>query len=310
MRVFVTGGTGAVGPYAVRALVGAGHDVRALARSDTAADSLRECGATPVRVSLFDRDELTEALAGCDAVANLASALPSTAAFVRESAWAECHRVRREGSAAVVDAAVAANVPRVLQESVAMLYEDAGDRWIDETCSVEEYPIATGNHAAEASARRFAGSGGVGVVLRFGIFYGRGAAHSEQIMALARRRIAVLFGRAEAYTSSIHVADAGDAVVAALGAQAGIYNIVDDQPVTKKANTAAMAVAVRKSPLISVPGRAALVLGERTTSLTRSLRVSNELFRTTTGWAPRYPSVWEGYAHMAGQPGHGDARHT
>jgi nucleoside-diphosphate-sugar epimerase len=37
MRVFVTGGTGAIGGYAVPALVGAGHSVSALARSDAKA---------------------------------------------------------------------------------------------------------------------------------------------------------------------------------------------------------------------------------------------------------------------------------
>lgn len=56
-----------------------------------------------------------------------------------------------EGSAAVVDAALDAGVARVLQESVAMLYRDRGDRWIDEQWPVDHYPIAVGNHAAEAA---------------------------------------------------------------------------------------------------------------------------------------------------------------
>ncbi|MFE0748779.1 NAD-dependent epimerase/dehydratase family protein [Gordonia sp. NPDC058843] len=299
MRVFVTGGTGAIGGYAVPALVAAGHEVRALARSEAGASALRAQGATPTHVSLFDRNGLAEGFDGCAAVVNLASALPGTASFVRLSAWEECHRIRREGSAAVVDAAIAADVPRVLQESVAMVYADSGDQWIDEESPVDHYPIAAGNHAAEASAHRFTGSGGTGVVLRFGLFYGAGAAHSEQLMALARRRIGFRAGRPDAYVSSIHLADAADAVVSALRAESGTYNIVDDLPVTKRHHTAALAGAVGRHPVVTGPGRAALLLGARTTSLTRSLRVSNKRFRSASGWQPHYASVWEGYAQMA-----------
>jgi hypothetical protein len=83
-------------------------------------------------------------------------------------AWAHNNRVRTAGSAAVVDAALAAGVPRVIQESVVMLCRDGGADGIDEDTPTDNYPNASGNHAAEASARRFAEEGGVGVVLRGG----------------------------------------------------------------------------------------------------------------------------------------------
>jgi hypothetical protein len=60
-----------------------------------------------------------------------------------------------------------------------------------------------------------------------------------------------------------------------------------------------MADAVGAKPWISGPGRLALVLGDRTTSMTRSLRVRNTRFRSATGWKPGYPSVREGYLAMA-----------
>ena len=47
MKVFVAGGTGAVGQPAVRALVEAGHEVSALARSPDKADWLARQRATP-----------------------------------------------------------------------------------------------------------------------------------------------------------------------------------------------------------------------------------------------------------------------
>jgi nucleoside-diphosphate-sugar epimerase len=299
MRIFVTGGTGAIGRYAVPTLIDAGHSVTAMARSDAKGDELRSAGADPVTVSLFDRDGLTSALAGHDAVVNLATALPPTGSATRVSAWAACERVRTEGSSAVVDAALAANVPRLLQESVVMIYADAGDEWIDEEAPVDHYPIARGNHAAEASARRFAEAGGTATVLRFGLFYGPGAAHSEEILSLARRHIGFMPGRRDTYTSSIQVADAAHAVAAAVTAPGGTYNVVDDEPVTKAQYAQACADAVGAASWVRVPGRLGLLLGHRLTSLTRSLRVSNRRLKTVAGWRPEYPSVREGYRAMA-----------
>lgn len=303
MRVFVTGGTGAIGVHAVPALIAAGHRVTAMARSEAKAAVLRAQGATAVRVSLFDRDGLTSAFRGHHAVVNLASALPTPQRFMLKSAWKECQRIRTEGSAAVVDAASAAGVARVVQESVVMIYHDGGECWIDEDWPVDHFPIAAGNHAAESSARRFAELGRDAVVLRFGLFYGPGAAHSEQIMDLARRHIVFQAGRRDPYMSSIHLGDASSAVVAALKCPAGTYNIADDEPVTKEQNTRAIAEAVATRTWIAGPGRLALLLGDRTTSMTRSLRVSNARFRAAAEWKPRYPSVREGYRAMAANVG-------
>jgi nucleoside-diphosphate-sugar epimerase len=141
--------------------------------------------------------------------------------------------------------------------------------------------------------------GGTGIVLRFGWFYGPGATHSEQLLALARRHICIQMGRADGYVSSIHMADAGTAVVAALDAPAGTFNVVDDEPLTKRQYADALAAAAHTKAWLRAPGRAALLLGNRSTSLTRSVRVSNGRFRAATGWEPRYPSAREGWIATA-----------
>jgi nucleoside-diphosphate-sugar epimerase len=300
MRVFIAGGTGAIGIRAVPALISAGHQVSALARSAEKAKLLEDFGAEPVAVSLFDRPALATAFADHDAVVNLASALPPTTSFIRKSAWRECETVRVKGSATVTDACLDAGVPRLIQESVVMLYRDGGHTWIDEEHPVDHYPITKGNHAAEGSARRFAHAGGRVAVLRFGLFYGSGAAHSQQIVALARRHIGLVSGPQSSYMSSIHVADAAGAVVAALADSAsGTFNIVDNQPVTKAEHAQACADAVGAATWLKGPGRLGLLLGDRLTSLTRSLRVTNARFRGATSWQPHYPSVHEGLRAMA-----------
>jgi nucleoside-diphosphate-sugar epimerase len=273
--------------------------VTALARSAEKAEALRSQGAAPMAVSIFDRSALSQAFKGHDAVVNLASAIPSTSKFMDSTAWAANDRIRTEGSASIVDAATSAGVSRVVQESVSMLYRDRGDAWIDENWPTDDYPMARGNHAAEASANRFSAAGGIGVVLRFGWFYGPGATHSEEFLALARRRICVMMGAPHGFLSSIHMADGGAAVAAALTVPAGTYNVVDDEPLTKRAYADALAAATGRAAWLRVPGRLALLLGDRSTSLTRSIRVSNSRFRGISGWAPRYPSAREGWKATA-----------
>ena len=297
--MFLLGGTGAIGGHALPALVAAGHEVSALARTPEKAAAVAAQGAEPVVVSMFDVAALADAFRGHDAVVNLATSMPSMATFVFRRAWRPTERVRIEGTAAVVDAALTADVPRLVQESVSMVYPDRGDEWIDEDVEPDPYPNARGNLAAEASATRFGEAGGSGVVLRLGLFYGPGARHSEQFLAMARHHVVPLIGHSESYLSSIHMVDGGSAVVAALHVPAGTYNVVDDEPLTKREYAQALTLAAGKRPWVRGPGRLASLLGHRMASLTRSMRVGNQRFREASGWQPRYPSAREGWIATA-----------
>ncbi|MEV6279213.1 NAD(P)-dependent oxidoreductase [Nocardia sp. NPDC051832] len=299
LKIFVAGGTGAIGRYVVPALVNSGHQVSALARTPASAAALAADGARPVDISLFDRQALAHVLTGHDAIVNMATALPSTARFLSDKAWRRNEYVRIEGSAALFDAATAVGVGRIVQESVAMVYPDGGAAWIDESTGPDRYPRAVCSLAAEDNAHRLTAAGGTGVVLRFGVFCGRGAEHSELILAAARKHIATVLGPPSGFLSSIHLADAAAAVVAALEVPAGVYNIVDDEPLTKRDYARAATAAVHTRPWLWAPGRAALLGGRRLTSLTRSLRVSNKRFRAATDWTPRYRSAADAWRAMA-----------
>jgi len=306
MRIFVAGGTGVLGRPAVRLLVAAGHEVTVVARSRQRGSLVRELGATPVVVDIFDGDAVRRAVAGHEVVANLATHIPKASRMAVPSAWGDNDRIRTEGSTNLADAALAAGAGRFVQESIAFLYKDAGDAWITEDSPIEPTANLASAPAAELNAARVSQAGATGVVLRFAQFYGPDSHTTLDTIKFAKRRVAGGFGK-DTYVSSITTDDAAAAVVAALDTPSGIYNVGDDEPVTRQEYAAVLAAAVGAKPPIIPPRRMARLAGGRAAVMARSQRVSNKRFKEATGWAPKTPSVRKGWpavvAAITDEPG-------
>src|SRR5215813_8430960 len=199
-------------------------------------------GADFVMGDLFNRDALARACSGHDTAINLATHMPSAPwKMVFRGAWRPNDHIRREGVANLVDAALHAGIGRVVQESFALTYPDRGDAWIDEETPLEPSDYNGTVLDAEASVARFTAAGRAGVVLRFAAFYGADAMQVRTYVAAVRRGWAPLPGAPDAYISSVSHDDAAAAVVAALRAPAGAYNVVDDQPLRRRDCFAALA---------------------------------------------------------------------
>jgi nucleoside-diphosphate-sugar epimerase len=281
---------------AVPLILGKGHDVTAIGRSAERLAPLAKLGASTSVLDLFDRDALKRALAGHDAVVNLATHVPSPGpGSFRRSAWRENDRIRTHASALLTDAAHANGVGLFIQESFAPIYPDSGDRWITEDTPLQPVPYNRSVLDAEASARRFASGGSRGIVLRFAFFYGADDPFTKTVLASVRRGWLPVFGDADGYFSTVSHTNAASAVVAPLDAPAGVYNVVDNDPLTRRQLGAAVAgmlgVAAPRVP----PRWLAKLFGGVGEMLARSLRISNQKLRDAAGWTPPQATVGEGW---------------
>jgi nucleoside-diphosphate-sugar epimerase len=302
MNIFVAGGTGVLGRAAVPALVQAGHRVRSTARGPEKSDLVRNLGAEPVSVDLYDLNEVRRAIAGSDALIRLTTKIGGLKDIRNRRAWEETNRLRTAGARALVDAAIAEGVPAYIHESVTFVYADGGSNWLGESAPVDDgrSGILRAALDGEQEAARLTAAGGRGIVLRFGGFYGAGAPSTIEMVEMARRGLLFQFGSGSNFFSSIEVRDAGRAVAAAVNCPPGVYNVVDDEPVlfSEYVRIMAEAIGVRK-PLRLPNFLGKLAFGEVWNYFSRSLRVSNARLKQATTWEPRVRTVIEGWPLVA-----------
>ena len=239
MKIFVAGGTGAIGRPLFAQLIVKGHSVVALTRSPEKAQALVKQSIEPAIADVFDADAVKTVVSRAqpEIVIEQLTALPKT--YTRESMSAADpfnRRIRLEGGANVLAAAQAAGARRYLRQSIGF-WAVPGAGLAD-----EQTPLAfEASPAVAADARivtelehRLLGTHNVeGIALRYGFFYGPGTWFNPDgdVAEQVRRQQFPIVGDGEGVWSWLHIEDAAIATVAAaVQGLPGIYLIADDQP--------------------------------------------------------------------------------
>jgi nucleoside-diphosphate-sugar epimerase len=195
MRVFLAGASGAIGRQLVPLLAAAGHEVAGMTRDPEKAAPLRELGAEPVVVDVYDVAALAAAAVAFepDLVMHQLTDLPADPAEI-PAKGADNARIRTEGTRNLLAAAAACErAPRLLAQSIAWRLPGEAHAPVDEH---ERMVLDAG-----------------GTVLRYGRFYGPGTYHPEE------------GDRPE--PPAIHVAEAARRTVELLDAEPGVVTVTD-----------------------------------------------------------------------------------
>jgi nucleoside-diphosphate-sugar epimerase len=140
-----------------------------------------------------------------------------------------------------------------------------------------------------------------GVVLRYGSLYGPGTwyAPDGDLTNQVRKRRLPIVGSGGGYSSFVHVDDAAAATVRALDSGGpGVYNIVDDEPVTYRDHLPAFASLLgAKAPRKLPAGLVRMIAGAgAVTSLTEQRGAANAKAKRELGWTLTYPTWRDGFA--------------
>jgi len=304
VRVFVAGGSGAVGRRLVPQLVARGHQVTATATSPGKLSLLEQLGADGVVMDGLDAAAVGEAVAAArpDAIVHQMTALSAVHAGKPDLKhpdrfFAPTVRLRSEGTDHLLAAAEAIGVSHVVAQGFGAFNGIREGGWV----KTEQDPLDPGPAEAHEGAEALGHLEEVvvkagGAVLRYGSLYGPGAI--DDWVELVRKRRFPLVGGGTGYMSWVHLDDAASATVLALEQQAtGVFNVADDEPAPASQwlpYLAACAGAKRPWPLPTWVAR--LLAGEMAViMMTEGRGFSNAKAKRELGWKLRYPSWRQGF---------------
>ena len=210
MKVFLTGGSGFIGQVTGALLLEAGHDVSAIARSETAAGKVRAWGGTVVEGDITTPGPWQDRLAECDAVMHAAASVGDYGDT--RGYW----RVNVEGTRHVAEAALG-RVDRFVHVSSIAAYGGAGE--FDESAPPRHgrHPYTTTKAVAEEVVDEVIAKGLHAVHARVGNVYGPGDPNFiPRLIKQARTGRFPVIGDGSQPSNLIHVDDVAAALLAML----------------------------------------------------------------------------------------------
>ncbi len=288
MKVVLTGATGFIGSHVLADLHKHGHEVTALVRDGTQADTVAARGATPVVVDLYDRPAVARLLRDADGAIHTASPGDATSANL---------------DSAVVDAvtgAFAGTGKPYLQISGLWIY--GANPSITEASAVNAPAMVSWKEPIE---RRVLGATGMrGVVIVSSVAYGDGGGGIPGLLLGSPRDDAgnlIMLGTGQQHWSTVHAADLADFFRRALEDESARGRYVVGNGVHPTVAELTRAAAVAAGAPGAAPGSddeararlgdyfAEVLLLDQGTDAARA--------RAELGWYPSHPSLSDEFRH-------------
>jgi UDP-glucose 4-epimerase len=259
VRVLVTGGSGFIGSHVVDALAAQGHDVCVF---DTRPTPYRD-DVEVVLGDVTDAESVRAALAGRDAVFHLAAC--ADVDEVRQDP-VRSEAVNAQGTLAVLEAARAEGVSRVVYASTIWVY----DAYRNGSVVDEDTPLGIPRHfytATKLAGEMYCSSYGAlydvpFTILRFGIPYGPRAREAAVLPQFVKKALAgdpiTIAGTGGQSRRFVYVEDLAEGVASALTPAAAnrVYNLVGDESVTVLEIAQVVQRLVRPVEIVHVESRA------------------------------------------------------
>ncbi len=303
MRVFLAGGTGAIGSRLTVLLVARGHTVFATTSRKTKLEFVRQLGAEAVLMDGRDGDAVGHAVARAepDVIVHQMTALSGIPDMRHFDRWfAQTNALRTTGTRHLLSAAEAVGVKRIVAQSFSgWPSRRQGTTLTTERDPLDDNPLASQRQAMRAIQyleQAVLNAPLTGLALRYGSLYGPGA--SDGMVEMVRRRRLPIVGHGRGVMSFIHADDAAEATAIAVERGApGVYNIVDDDPAPQSEWLPAMAVALGAPPPRRIPvWMARLLAGEAVVRvMDQASGASNAKARRELGWTPKWGSWRDGF---------------
>ncbi|NVO86319.1 SDR family oxidoreductase [Hymenobacter terrestris] len=286
MRVFITGATGFVGSAVVKELIGAGHQVVGLARSEKAVHELAAAGALAHRGDVEDLDSLRRGAAAADAVAHLG--------FIHDFAnFAAVCEIDRRAIEALGSALVGSNRPFIITSGTALITPGRLATENDASVlTVHDFPRIATEEAAQAVTDQ-----GVRVaLLRLSpSVHGEGDhGFVPALIGIARATgVSAYVGEGQNYWNAVHRLDAARVFRLALEHQAADarYHAVAEEAITFRAIAEAIGQGLNLPVVSKSPEEAAAHFGAFAGFTQLNAPASSQLTQQRLEWHPTQPTL-------------------
>jgi nucleoside-diphosphate-sugar epimerase len=264
--------------------------------SEARAKNLEGQGAEAVIVNAFDAAALEAALrrAKAEVVIDELTSLPKEQSDMPKYAAGD-RKLRIEGGGNLFRAAIATGVRRYLQQSSGFFLKATQGMLADESSplDVNASPgvASSARTYTELETRLFSTNAIEGVALRYGFFYGPKTWYypGEAAANMVMRQENPVVGKGEGVSSFVHIDDAAMATTAALTAEPGVYNLVDDDPSPQAIWLPSFAkfLGAPEPPHMSEAETTAIAGEDVVYYATKLSGASNAKAKRILGWKPR-----------------------